>query len=138
MTEATLDANVGTVLVVDDEILVRMDLVDTLTGAGYRTREACCAMTAIEVLKHAPDIKVLFTDIQMPGPMNGLALSHIVRKRWPQMMIVICSGNIKPNPGDMPSEAEFISKPFDPTEMSRIVRNVGVYVSANLKGTRRP
>ena len=117
-------------LVVDDEPLVRMDLVDMLVTAGYRTLEAGCAAEAIEILESDPDIRVIFTDIQMPGSMDGLALSHFVRERWPPTIIVICSGNHTPAPNDMPSDADFIAKPFGTRELSRIFDNLKKRFSA--------
>lgn len=114
----------ATVLVVDDEVFVRMDLVDTLAAAGYPTREAGCAAEAIVVLEQHPDIAVLFTDIQMPGSMDGLALAHYVRKIWPPIVIVISSGNRSPVEEDMPSGAQFLAKPYSPQDFSRTLEIV--------------
>jgi CheY-like chemotaxis protein len=119
-----------TVLVVDDEPLVRMDLVDMLEAARYRTREASCASEAVEILEQDPEIRVVFTDIQMPGSMDGLALSHYVRERWPPTIIVICSGNRTPTQDELPSDANFIAKPFGRREMSRILEKVQTRLSA--------
>ena len=120
----------ATVLVVDDEVLIRMDLVDMLTAAGYRTREAGCATDAIAILEADATIRVVFTDIQMPGSMDGLALSHFVRERWPPTIIVISSGNRSPGLADLPSDAHFISKPFGPTELDALLHEVGVKLAA--------
>ena len=76
-----------TALVVEDEALVRLDLAESLQAAGYKTVEAASADEAIAVLQSNSDIRVVFTDIQMPGAMDGLALSHYVRKRWPPTII---------------------------------------------------
>jgi len=119
-----VDGHRATVLVVDDEAFVRMDLVDTLKAAGYRTREASCAAEAVEILEQDPQIRVVFTDIQMPGSMDGLALSHYVRERWPPTVIVICSGNRTPAQEELPSDANFMAKPFGRHEMSRILEKV--------------
>jgi CheY-like chemotaxis protein len=118
------DGHRATVLVVDDEAFVRMDLVDTLKAAGYRTREAGCAAEAIEMLEQDPDITVVFTDIQMPGSMDGLALYRYVRERWPPTSIVICSGNRRPAQDDLPIGADFIAKPFGRHEVSRILEKI--------------
>ena len=72
------------VLVVEDDAIVRFDLAQTLEAAGYKTFEAADATQAIAILEANSEIRVVFTDIQMPGSMDGLALSHYVRKRWPR------------------------------------------------------
>ena len=74
-------------LVVEDDALVRFDLAQTLEAEGYKTFEAADAAEAIAVLEAHSEITVVFTDIQMPGTMDGLALSHYVRKRWPPTII---------------------------------------------------
>ena len=85
------------VLVVEDELLVRMGIVDDLEEAGFKTVEAGSASDAIRVLETRSDIRVVFTDIEMPGTMDGLALSHYVRHRWPPTIIVISSGKRRPS-----------------------------------------
>jgi CheY-like chemotaxis protein len=101
------------VLVVDDEALVRMDLVDQLQARGFRTYEADNAAEAIVVLEGHKDIRVVFTDIQMPGTMDGVALAHYVRERWPPTILIVCSGNKRPEASSLPDACSFISKPFD-------------------------
>jgi len=113
-----------TVLVVDDEPLVRMDLVDILEAAGYHTREASCAAEAIGILEQDREIRVVFTDIQMPGSMDGLALSHYVRERCPPTVIVICSGNRRLGQDELPQEASFIAKPFSRHELGMVLKEV--------------
>ena len=80
-------------LVVEDDPLVRFDLAQSLEAEGYKTFEAGDAAEAIAVMEAKPEIRVVFTDIQMPGTMDGLALSHYVRKRWPPTIIVVSWGN---------------------------------------------
>jgi len=98
-------------LVVEDELLVRMDLVDLAEEAGFTTLEAGSAAEAMDILEHRNDIQVLFTDIRMPGEMDGLALAHTVRERWPQTTIVICSGNEPPAADELPANVTFMPKP---------------------------
>jgi CheY-like chemotaxis protein len=124
-----VDGNRVTVLVVDDEPLVRMDLVDMLEAAKYHTREASCAAEAVEILEQDPEIRVVFTDIQMPGSMDGLALSHYVRERWPPTVIVLCSGNRTPSQEELPRDANFIAKPFGRHELGRVLRKVELRLS---------
>jgi CheY-like chemotaxis protein len=98
-------------LVVDDEPLVRMDLAEMAEAAGFETVEAQSAAVALNILENRNDIRVLFTDIAMPGEMDGLALAHVVRDRWPPTVIVICSGNSQPRQDKMPKNTLFVSKP---------------------------
>jgi CheY-like chemotaxis protein len=84
------------VLIVEDEALVRIDLVEALQEAGFKTFEANNAAEAIAIMETNSEIRVVFTDIEMPGTMDGLALSHYVRRRWPPTIIVISSGRHRP------------------------------------------
>lgn len=77
------------VLVVEDELLVRMDIADYLIGDGFEVFEAGNAVDAIALLEANPHIQVLFTDIDMPGGMDGLMLAVAVRHRWPPIEIVV-------------------------------------------------
>ena len=122
------DAHRTTVLVVDDESLVRLDIVESLNAAGYATQDASCAEEAIQMLEQRPGIRVVFTDIQMPGSMDGLALSHYVRNRWPPTVIVIISGKGNVAPDELPSDADFLAKPFSGYELARILRKVELRV----------
>jgi len=112
------------VLVVEDEALVRMDLVANLEDSGYRTFEASSAAEAIDVLERHPVIRVVFTDIQMPGTMDGLALARYVRERWPPTIIVISSGKIQPKENEMPDGVSFLAKPYEERKLSRILADV--------------
>jgi CheY-like chemotaxis protein len=103
----------GAVLVVDDEALIRMDLVETLQERGFPTYEADNAAEAIAMLEKHTEIRVVFTDIQMPGQMDGVELAHYVRKRWPPTILIVCSGNRIPSEGSLPAACSFLSKPFD-------------------------
>lgn len=111
----TSDVRAGDVapvlLVVDDEPLIRMDLADLAEQAGFEVVEAASAAQARQILESRRDIRVVFTDIRMPGDMDGLELAHLIRHRWPPTIIVICSGNAEPSLEDMPSGAVFLSKP---------------------------
>lgn len=100
------------VLVVEDETLIRMDAIEMIVAAGYEVLEAATADQAIEILEARPDISILFTDIQMPGSLDGLKLSHAVRHRWPPIKIVTCSGHVKLTEYDLPEGARFVPKPY--------------------------
>ena len=112
------------VLVVEDEWLVRMDLVDILQSAAWTTYEAGNASEAIAVLEQHDEMQVVFTDIQMPGDMDGLALSRYVRDRWPPTIIVVCSGNERPGADEMPRDAAFIPKPYDRSALDKMLQTI--------------
>jgi CheY-like chemotaxis protein len=101
------------VLVVEDEFLIRMGIVDTIQHAGFEIFEASNADEAIQLLEAHPDIAVLFTDIDMPGSMDGLKLAAAVRRRWPPVKIIVTSGHVKMRQEDLPFDGLFFSKPYD-------------------------
>ena len=99
-----------TVLVVEDDELIREVVKDELEDAGYKVILAQHADAAIEILEARRDIHLVFTDIDMPGSMNGLKLASSVRDRWPPIHIIITTG--KARPPTIPANALFISKPY--------------------------
>ena len=105
------------VLVVEDEILVRMSIVDSIESAGFTVFQAGNADQAIKLLEAHPEIALLFTDIDMPGSMDGLKLAAAVRNRWPPVKIIITSGHVKIRKEDMPVDGQFFSKPYDPSKV---------------------
>lgn len=100
------------VLVVEDEPLVRIDVVDQLEDEGYHVFEAATADQAIAILEGEPSIRLLFTDIDMPGSMDGLKLAAAVRDRWPPVRIVVTSGHHSIATSDLPDGSVFFSKPY--------------------------
>ena len=108
-------------LVVEDELFVRMDFVDQAQAAGFETVEAGSAAEAVSILEQRDDIGVVFTDIRMPGDMDGLALAHMVRDRWPPTIIVICSGNEPPSEGALPNGVTFMPKPCSGPEIDELL-----------------
>lgn len=111
-------------LVVDDETLIRMDLADMASNAGFETVEAGNASQALSILESRDDIRVLCTDIRMPGEMDGLALAHLVRDRWPPTIIVVCSGNSKPLDRELPENAMFLPKPVTGPKVAQILSSI--------------
>jgi CheY-like chemotaxis protein len=101
---------VATVLVVEDEFLVRDFLQNELEEAGYDVILADSADTAIAILESRADIHLVFPDVDMPGSMDGLKLAACVRDRWPPIHIIITTGN--PRPLEIPANALFIPKPY--------------------------
>jgi two-component system, response regulator PdtaR len=111
-------------LVVEDDALVRFDLAQTLQAEGYKTFEAADAAEAIAVLEANSEIRVVFTDIQMPGSMDGLALSRYVRLRWPPTIIVVSSGRRIPGKDELPSGAFFLGKPYLPQVLGQVLQDI--------------
>ncbi len=105
------------VLVVEDEMLLRMRAVDILEDAGFTPVEAVDADEAVAILESRSDIALLITDIQMPGSMDGLGLAHAVHTRWPPIKIILVSGQLKLADIDIPANSRFFGKPLEPGEM---------------------
>jgi CheY-like chemotaxis protein len=102
------------VLVVEDESLLRMVALDFISQAGFTVYEAKGADEAIRILESQPDIRIVFTDINMPGSMDGLKLAHYIRRRWPPVQLIVTSGQRKPSAEDMPAGSVFLAKPYLP------------------------
>ena len=100
------------VLVVEDDTLLRMHAAEMIEEAGFEVLEAPNADEAIKLLETRPDIAIVFTDIDMPGSMNGLKLAHAVANRWPPIRIVATSGHFQMQDGDLPEGGLFIAKPY--------------------------
>jgi CheY-like chemotaxis protein len=101
------------ILVVEDEPLVRMTAADELGEAGFQVLEATNADEALWVLEARSDeVHVLFTDVDMPGSMNGMALAEQVYQRWPHVLLLISSGCARPLPDEIPDHGHFVPKPY--------------------------
>lgn len=110
------------VLVVEDDPIVRMDVLSIIEEAGFEVIEATNADDAILILEARSDISVVFTDIEMPGSMNGLKLAFAVRDRWPPVAIIVASGRIRPHPDEIPQKAAFLRKPFSEQDVVHAVQ----------------
>ena len=108
---------VPNVLVVEDEMVLRMRAVDIVEDAGFTPVEAVNADEAIAILESRSDIDLLFTDIQMPGSMDGLKLAHAVHDRWPAIKIILVSGQVKPSDAERPADSRFFGKPLGVGQM---------------------
>jgi CheY-like chemotaxis protein len=101
------------VLLVEDEPIVRMSAADDLQEAGFHVLEAANADVALAVLEACSgEVQVLFTDIDMPGSMNGLALAESVQRRWPHISLLISSAYRRPHLGQLPEDGRFLPKPY--------------------------
>jgi two-component system, response regulator PdtaR len=111
-----------TILVVEDEVLVRMMLGDALREQGYAVIEAANADEAITVLRSSTHVDLVLSDIRMPGAIDGLALAHIIRNEYPNLKIVLASA-YSISPAESRAHA-FIRKPYNLAEVARQVRNL--------------
>ena len=118
-------------LVVDDDALIRMHACDILEDAGFRFYEACDGEEAIALLKQCADnVSLLFSDVEMPG-IDGFELARHVEHHWSWIEIVIASGRVQPQRGDMPEKATFITKPFS-------AENVKTHLAEKLPDGKKP
>ena len=108
---------VPNVLIVEDEMILRMRAVDIVEDAGFNPVEAVNADQAISILESRSDIALLFTDIQMSGSMDGLKLAHAVHDRWPSIKIILVSGQVKPSDAERPAHSRFFGKPLGVDQM---------------------
>ncbi|MDB5576205.1 MAG: signal transduction histidine kinase [Bradyrhizobium sp.] len=108
---------VPNVLIVEDEMMLRMRAVDIVEDAGFRSVEAVNADEAMSILESRSDISLLFTDIQMPGSMDGLKLAHTVHDRWPAIKIILVSGQVRPSDAERPVDSRFFGKPLGMQQM---------------------
>jgi DNA-binding NtrC family response regulator len=101
-----------TILVAEDEVLVRLDISDYLRIHGYNVIEANSAAEAIQVLKNGLEVAVVFTDVRMPGIVDGIDLARYVNSHHPHVPVVITSGHVLPKevPGSL---GPFVAKPYD-------------------------
>jgi two-component system, response regulator PdtaR len=109
------------ILLVEDEMLVRMLAADVLSEAGFTVVESASAEEALAVLQTRSDVRMLFTDVNMPGALDGLGLAQIVHDHIPEVGILIGSGRIRPCPGELPPGVRFIAKPYAPSALTEAV-----------------
>ena len=100
------------VLVVEDEHLIRADIVAELQDAGFDVMEAEHADNAIKLLEEHPDIRLVFTDVNMPGSMDGLKMANYIRDRWPPIKLLVVSGQVHIGVKDLPPGGRFLRKPY--------------------------
>jgi two-component system, response regulator PdtaR len=112
-----------TVLVVEDEGLLRLDAAESLRDAGFEVLEAADACEALETVERRDDIGVVFTDINMPG-MDGMELARRVRRSHPGMGLLLTSGAMRVDPRDIPDHGAFLSKPYSPDVVASTIRRL--------------
>lgn len=108
-----------TVLVAEDDALIRLDICTELADAGFDVVEAANVTDAITILERADKVDAVFTDVEMPGGLDGLEFSSIVHDRWPQILILVTSGRTPLTKNHLPDGAEFVPKPYISSNISR-------------------
>jgi two-component system, response regulator PdtaR len=112
------------ILIVEDEALTRLSGAGIFSDAGFRLMEAADSDKALEFLEVDSDVQLLFTDVNMPGTMDGLALAREVADRWPHIGIMVVSGRSKPLPHELPAGCRFHRKPYSPDIVVRHAREL--------------
>jgi CheY-like chemotaxis protein len=112
------------VLVVDDESLIRMNAMAMVEDAGYEAIAASDADEAIRILESRNDIRAVFTDVHMPGSMDGIRLASVVRNRWPLVALIVTSGQTNVPDSDLPTGGRFLSKPYAPVQIETALRQL--------------
>ena len=118
--------NIPAVLIVEDEPLVRIGAVNIIEDAGFKVIQAESADEAIRILECRGDIRVVITDIHMPGSMDGLKLANAVRNRWPPIKIIVTSARDLITEKDLPEGGRFFAKPLDPIEITGALRELAL------------
>lgn len=120
------DVEKHVVLVVDDEPIIRMYATLLVEEAGYLAVEAATADEALAILEQRGDIRILFTDVEMPGSLNGLQLVEVVREKWPPIGLMVTSGHIRVDPQKLPERARFFRKPYSESEIIRTLKSLPI------------
>jgi two-component system, response regulator PdtaR len=104
--------NQPVILVVEDDAIIRMGALQFVAGAGFEAIEAGDADQAIRILEARSDIHLVFTDVGMPGTMDGIKLAHYIRRRWPPVKLIVASGKAIADGSHLPAGAKFFAKPY--------------------------
>jgi CheY-like chemotaxis protein len=111
------------VLVVEDEPIVRLAAMESVAEAGFTPVEAWDAAEAVRILEVRTDIQIVFTDIDMPGGLNGVQLAAAIRDRWPPINIILTSGNLRPAAELLPQRAIFLPKPYTDQQLDMTLKS---------------
>lgn len=113
-----------TVLVVEDEVLIREDAIDVLESEGFAALRAGSVREALSVLNDRDDVRAVFTDIQMPGEEDGVDLAQHIAESRPSIAVLVTSGRSFTPPEDLPAESRFVPKPYMPRKVAAILREM--------------
>jgi CheY-like chemotaxis protein len=112
------------ILVVEDEVLLRLNAISLLEDAGYVVVEAANADEAILILEARADIRIVFTDINMPGSMDGLKLVEAIRHRWPPVLLIVTSGKNALRDSDLSEGGRFVPKPYTSEQVLSVIEGL--------------
>jgi CheY-like chemotaxis protein len=112
------------VLVVEDESLIRTMAMDMVEEAGFEAIAASSADEAISILESRNDIRAVFTDVQMPGSMDGLRLARVVRNRWPPVALIVTSGQTNVTDAHLPAGGRFLRKPYEAAHVGAMLQQL--------------
>jgi two-component system, response regulator PdtaR len=112
------------VLVVEDELLIRLVALETIEAAGFKAYAAANADEAIHILEQQCDIRVVFTDINMPGSMDGIGLTYCVRNRWPPVQFIVTSALSKFRDAELPQGSIFVRKPYSSEQIIHTIEKL--------------
>ena len=124
LTTMTSEQIAPVILVVEDEALVRLSAIGMFEDAGFRMIEAGNSDEALELLETDCDVQLLFTDVNMPGTIDGLALARQVHDRWPHIGIMVASAKPMLQPHELPAGSRFEQKPYSPDTVVRHAREL--------------
>lgn len=116
--------NKPVVLVVEDEPVIRLMAIELIEDGGFEVVSVADAADAVRVLETRLDIRVVFTDIDMPGGMDGIRLAAFIRERWPPIEIVITSSHVHIKESEIPARGVFVSKPYDGQNLVRLLQSM--------------
>jgi two-component system, response regulator PdtaR len=111
------------ILIVEDELWLSLDISEALEGEGYDVISVANADDAIKILESRNDIHTIFTDIDLPGSIDGLKLAAAVRDRWPPVNIIVTTGMRAPRRDELPARSLFIAKPYRSAQVLKAVRS---------------
>ena len=112
------------VLWVEDEPLVRFDAIQSFEDAGFEVVDAYDAEHALLALDQRPDVSAVFTDVHMPGRLDGVELARLVHERRPEVQVIVTSGIMKVTGGDLPEGGRFVPKPYDASQVADLIKTL--------------
>lgn len=112
------------ILVVEDHPLLRLAAIDMVEDAGFLVIEAANSAEAIEILENRPDVRIVFTDVDMPPGIDGVRLAALIRDRWPLIQLILTSDHRTPPAETLPRDSVFYSKPYRETEVVATMRSM--------------
>ena len=130
-SESAIPLSDAVVLVVEDNPLILMSALELVATAGFDGVGAANADEAIGILEARADIRLVFTDVEMPGTIDGVKLAHYIRERWPPIHLIVASGRSILEESQLPAGSKFFSKPYDDNTIVEEMTRMLVVIDAN-------